>query len=404
MVNEGQIPDIRFDGFAGEWEAHELGEIGLVAMCRRIFKEQTTESEAVPFYKIGTFGGEADAYISRELYEEYKSKYPYPKTGDLLISAAGSIGKVVEYKGEAEYFQDSNIVWLNHNDSLVSAFLKQFYATVQWGGLEGSTLKRLYNKDILEMVIKLPSIGEQTAIGNFFRNLDDFIDLKKQQYEQTVNIKKAMLEKMFPKNGADVPEIRFDGFTGAWEAKKLGEIAPLRGGFAFQSEHFCDSGVPIVKISNILPSGTVGGSFDYYCEQADDANYTLPDKAAVLAMSGATTGKVSILNNPQNLKYYQNQRVGYFVDTENADYSFVSTLVQHDLFADKLSSVLVAGAQPNVSPKSIDNFEFFIPLSLPEQAAIGSFFHNLSTLITTQQQELEKLQNIKKACLSKMFV
>ena len=118
-------------------------------MCRRIFKEQTSENGEIPFYKIGTFGGEADAFISRELFEEYKAKYQYPKKGDILISASGSIGRTVVFTGKNEYFQDSNIVWLNHDKHLDNSFLKCFYSIVKWAGIEGSTIKRLYNDNIL---------------------------------------------------------------------------------------------------------------------------------------------------------------------------------------------------------------------------------------------------------------
>ena len=146
-------------------------------MCRRIFKEQTSESGDIPFYKIGTFGGEADAFISKELFEEYKAKYPYPKKGDILISASGSIGRTVEFTGENEYFQDSNIVWLNHDEHLDNSFLKWFYSVVKWVGIEGSTIKRLYNDNILNTVITLPSVAEQKKIGSYFANLDNLITL-----------------------------------------------------------------------------------------------------------------------------------------------------------------------------------------------------------------------------------
>lgn len=130
-------------------------------MCRRIFKEQTSENGEIPFYKIGTFGGEADAFISRELFEEYKAKYQYPKKGDILISASGSIGRTVVFTGKNEYFQDSNIVWLNHDKHLDNSFLKCFYSIVKWAGIEGSTIKRLYNDNILNTAITLPSVEEQ---------------------------------------------------------------------------------------------------------------------------------------------------------------------------------------------------------------------------------------------------
>ena len=195
--NGSSYPEIRFKGFTDPWEQRKLGEIGSVSMCRRIFKEQTSETGDIPFYKIGTFGADPDAFISRELFEEYKSKYPYPQKGDILISASGSIGRTVEFAGNNEYFQDSNIVWLNHDERLSNPFLKCFYSVVKWAGIEGSTIKRLYNDNILNTVICMPSVPEQKRIGLFFENLDNLITLHQRELEKLQNIKKSMLEKMF---------------------------------------------------------------------------------------------------------------------------------------------------------------------------------------------------------------
>ena len=195
--NGSSVPEIRFKGFTDAWEQRKLGEIGSVSMCRRIFKEQTSETGDIPFYKIGTFGADPDAFISRELFEEYKSKYPYPQKGDILISASGSIGRTVEFAGNNEYFQDSNIVWLNHDERLSNPFLKCFYSVVKWAGIEGSTIKRLYNDNILNTVICMPSVPEQKRIGLFFENLDHLITLHQRELEKLQNIKKSMLEKMF---------------------------------------------------------------------------------------------------------------------------------------------------------------------------------------------------------------
>ena len=172
--------------YTSSWEQRKLGEIGSVSMCRRIFKEQTSETGDIPFYKIGTFGAEPDAFISRELFEEYKSKYPYPKKGDILISASGSIGRTVEFAGNNEYFQDSNIVWLSHDERLSNSFLKCFYSVVKWAGIEGSTIKRLYNDNILNTVICMPSVPEQEHIGLFFENLDTLITLHQRKGKAAV--------------------------------------------------------------------------------------------------------------------------------------------------------------------------------------------------------------------------
>jgi type I restriction enzyme S subunit len=195
---EGQdVPEVRFPGFTDAWEQRKVGEVGSVSMCRRIFKEQTSESGDIPFYKIGTFGGQADAYISSELFAEYRSKYPYPKEGDILISASGSIGRTVEFTGKNEYFQDSNIVWLSHDDRLDNTFLKCFYSVVKWAGIEGSTIKRLYNDNILNTVISMPSVAEQKRIGTFFKELDNLITLHQRKLDDLKEFKNGLLQQMF---------------------------------------------------------------------------------------------------------------------------------------------------------------------------------------------------------------
>ncbi|MCQ9197204.1 restriction endonuclease subunit S [Pediococcus pentosaceus] len=204
-------------------------------------------------------------------------------------------------------------------------------------------------------------------------------------------------------NQAKYPQLRFKGFTDPWEERKLGDIAPLRGGFAFKSSKFRNTGVPIVRISNILSSGEVGGDFAYYDEQDKDDKYILPDKSAVLAMSGATTGKVSILSQTDYDKVYQNQRVGYFQSVDYIDYGFISTIVRSELFMMQLESVLVSGAQPNVSSKEIDSFNFMIPILVQEQQKIGSFFKQLDETIALHQRKLDLLKEQKKGYLQKMF-
>ena len=199
------------------------------------------------------------------------------------------------------------------------------------------------------------------------------------------------------------PKLRFPGFTEDWEQRKLGELAPLRGGFAFKSEKFTTAGIPIVKISNILQDGSVGSDFSCYEMIPDDENFTLRNGDTVLAMSGATTGKVSVLTCTEDEKYYQNQRVGFFTRKGNFNYDFVSVIVRSHLFIEQLKSVLVAGAQPNVSPKDIDSFEFMVPQKFVEQEKIGHFFKSLDKLITLHQRKFETLKKLKKGFLQKMF-
>jgi len=165
-----------------DWEQRKFGDLGSVAMCKRIFKEQTSTDGDIPFYKIGTFGAEPDAFISRELFEEYRGKFQYPNIGDMLISASGTIGRTVEYKGEEAYFQDSNIVWFKHDDRVDNSFLKCIYEIVKWSGIEGSTIKRLYNDNFLKTEFSMPKVAEQQQIGMYFQSLDHLITLHHRKY------------------------------------------------------------------------------------------------------------------------------------------------------------------------------------------------------------------------------
>ena len=192
------VPEIRLDGFEGEWEEKKLGSLGSVAMNKRIFKDETSDYGDIPFYKIGTFGGTADSFITKEKFKEYKEKYPYPEIGDILISASGSIGRTVVYNGEDAYYQDSTIVWLKHDQQLDNSYLKQYYGIIKWSGIEGTTIKRLYNKNILETNIFLPpSVVEQQAIGAYFSNLDNLITSYQEKISQLETLKKKLLQDMF---------------------------------------------------------------------------------------------------------------------------------------------------------------------------------------------------------------
>jgi type I restriction enzyme S subunit len=171
-------------------------------MCRRIFNQETKNIGAIPFYKIGTFGGEPDAYISKELYEQYKEKYPFPKNGDILISAAGTIGRTVIYNGKPSYFQDSNIVWIDNNEKqLANRFLFYLYKIIKWN-TEGGTIQRLYNNILYNSLIPVPAKQEQTAIAEALSDIDSLIT----EQEKLIAKKKAtkqgaMQELLRPKEG-----------------------------------------------------------------------------------------------------------------------------------------------------------------------------------------------------------
>ena len=359
------------------WEQRKLGEFGSVAMCKRIYKEQTSEQGDVPFFKIGTFGADPDAFISNELFEDYKRTYPYPTPGTLLISAAGSIGRIVEYQGEKAYFQDSNIVWLEHDHRLNDAFLKPLYSKIEWG-LEGSTIKRLYNKDLLSAEVTIPDGREQKEIGQFFAKLDSLITLHQRKYDKLVIFKKSMLEKMFPKDGESVPEIRFAGFTDPWEQRKFSEIVDVCSGRDYK--HLDEGPIPVY--------GTGG-----YMTSVSEALSHNRDAIGI--------GRKGTIDKPYLLKapFWTVDTLFYAIPKSDINLEFaLCSFLNVDWKSKDESTGL-----PSLSKESINETVLSVP-NVVEQNHLGNFFADLDRLITLHQRKLELLQNIKKSLLDKMFV
>lgn len=400
-MNKRQEPRLRFKGFTGEWKNKTLGDLGRVEMCRRIFKEQTQPSGEIPFFKIGTFGQEPDAFISSELFEEYRQKYPYPKQGDILISAAGTIGRTVEFTGENAYFQDSNIVWLRFDESqITSIFLNIIYQNIKWD-LEGSTIKRLYNSDLLSAEITLPSLPEQTHLGLFFRCLDSQIAESRAVLEKSRQLKKAMLAKMFPANGEKIPKIRFKGFEEEWECRKLGiEVEIIGGGTPDTTNStYWNGDIDWYSPTEIGEAAYANGSVKKITLlglQKSSAQI-LPANRTVLFTSRASIGDMAILTKDGST----NQGFQSFVVGERLDVYFFYTM------GFKIKDYALKNASGStfleISKNTLSQMEFFAP-SLKEQTAIGNFFRQLDETIALQVAEVEKLNQLKKGLLAAMLV
>ena len=361
-------------------------------MNKRIFKEQTTESGDVPFYKIGTFGGVADAYISNDLYDEYTKKYPHPKQGDVLISASGSIGRTVEYSGRREYFQDSNIVWLQHDDSIKNEFLKYFYEVVKWEGLEGSTIKRLYNKNILDTKILMPDTLEQTKIGAFFKKLDNLITLHQRKY---------FLLKMFLQKSNLL-------YTYAWEQRKLSSIATMHARIGWQNlrtSEFLDRGNYYLITGTDFIDGEIDLKTCHFVEKErydQDKNIQIKNGSILITKDG-TLGKVAYvegLDKPATLN------AGVFnvvIIDKNMENKYLFHYLKAPFLMDYVGKRATGGTIKHLNQNILVDFPVIHP-SYDEQTKIGAFFSKLDNLITLHQRKVKMLQNIKKSCLEKMFL
>ena len=402
-----KIPQIRFRGFDDEWSEKKLGTFGHVAMNKRIFKHQTTEVGEIPFFKIGSFGGTPNAFISRKLFEEYKRHFPYPSKGSLLISAAGSIGKIVEYEGGDEYFQDSNIVWLEHDNKIANLFLKQFYLFVNWSGLEGSTIKRLYNKNILDTRITVPEFEEQTQIGAYFKSLDRMIELHQRKHDKLVTLKQAMLQKMFPQDGATTPEIRFKGFEADWAEYELGDLMPVTSVKRVHQADWTSSGIRFLRARDIVSASKNEEPTDilYISRLRYEAYSLLSGKVEPgdLLITGVGTIGVPYLISNDDPVYFKDGNIIWFKNRGIMDgnffyYAFTSHSIQS--YISKSAGIGTVGTYTIENGKRTP----FVYPNQEEQQKIGAYFRTLDELISKHATQLEKLKNVKAACLEKMFV
>lgn len=333
-------------------------------MCKRIFKEQTSDEGEVPFYKIGTFGGEPDAFISRKLFDEYKTKYPYPHKGDILISASGSIGRTIEFTGKDEYFQDSNIVWLKHENEIDNNFLKVLYSIVEWS-CEGSTIKRLYNDNFLKTEFMLPQIDEQIKLGDYFANLDNLI---------TLHQRKSFL---------------YFSRINDWEQRKLGEIVervtrknqdlvselPLtisaQYGLIDQNEFF-DKRVASKDVSGYYL--IYNGEFAYNKSTSSDAPW-----GAIKRLDRYENGVLSTLYIVFRIK---NE------DILNSD--FLMNYYDTNNWHKDIQAIASEGARNhgllNIAPADFFETELMLPQDIEEQKNIGNYFKSLNNLITLHRR------------------
>ncbi|KHL77568.1 restriction endonuclease subunit S [Helicobacter pylori] len=372
------------------WQRVRLGDIGKPCMCKRVMKHQTTRYGEIPFYKIGTFGNTADAFISKKLFLEYKTKYSFPKKGDILISASGTIGRAVIYDGKPAYFQDSNIVWIDNDETLVkNDFLFYVYSHVKWN-TEHTTILRLYNDNFRNTLIPLPPLNEQIAIANILSDVDRYLYSLDALILKKESVKKALSFELLSQRK------RLKGFNQAWQRVRLGDICYLKNGFSFKSDLFKNMGIPIIRISNISSVDNCINTNDlvFYDPILIDNDYILKQGDLILAMSGATTGKSCLYN--LNKIAYLNQRVGVFRAKTSFCYDFLVQFVFSELFTSRLKLILTAGAQPNISSFDIEDFEILLP-PLDEQIAIANILSGLDSEIISLKNKKRQFENIKKA-------
>lgn len=403
-------PSLRFKTDDGsdfpEWEEKTLGDVGSVAMCKRVFKEQTCEVGDVPFFKIGTFGGAPDSYISQSLFDELKSKYAYPKVGTILLSASGTIGRQVEYKGEDAYYQDSNIVWLEHDDTVLDSYLKQFYSVVEWQGLEGSTIKRLYNKTILDTPFYRPSLPEQRKIADCLSAVDAVIAAQQAEVDAWEQRKKGVMQKLFSQ------EVRFKADDGSdfpdWEEKSLGDLGVFVRGLTYDKTQTVETdGIAVMRSNNIGSDGTLDYENEVRLVSKEPSEKQLLRKNDIVictANGSRLVGKAAKYDG--GYKEPSRITVGAFCGIFRSSDPVLPWWFQSDGYQRFLYSVKQGGngALTNINGKDIESINVMLPTSIDEQCKIADCLSSMDEVIQKSKNELAKWRELKKGLLQQMFV
>ncbi len=388
-----------------DWECVKIKDVATISMCKRIFANQTSTIGDVPFYKIGTFGKEADAYISSKLYVEYRNKYSFPQKGDILISAAGTLGRTVVYDGEKAYFQDSNIVWLDINKTrLCNEYLNQYYKAIKWASSEGSTIARLYNGIIYATYISLPPLPEQQRIAEALSDVDGMISSLEKLVAKYKSIKTACLQQMFPQNGETVPRMRLPGFTGAWEQRKLGEMGQTYTGLSGKTKgDFGHGQARFVTYMNVFSNPISNPEMTEPIEI--DSKQNEVEVGDVFFTTSSETpeevGMSSVLLEKRG-KIYLNSFCFGFRPSERIDSYYLAYMLRSESARAKITLLAQGISRYNISKNKVMEIAVSLP-SLDEQKMIGQYFCQLDNLITLHQRKLEKIQKIKQGMMQQLL-
>lgn len=399
-----------------DWEVVKVGEKFDFLKTYSNSREDLNNVDKISYIHYGEIHTKHKFYIDFakfELPKINKSKLPneiiFAQNGDLVIADASEdyadIGKSAEIKNltskavsglhtfllrdKNNNFADGYKGYLLYNETVAKS-IKKIATGISVLGISKTNLSNLQ--------IPLPPLKEQEKIAKILTTWDEAITKQTELLRAKELQKKALMQKLLS------GEVRFSGFSDEWEEVRLSKIIKLQGGYAFKSEEFKKSGIPIIRISNISNSSNYMEMDDlvYYDELPNESNFLIKRNDLLIAMSGATTGKVSIYNLEE--KAYLNQRVGLFkaIKPSLINYSFFTQFIFSNFFSVQLTSLLVAGAQPNISSKDIESLKIKLP-SLPEQQKIAEVLSLADDEINLLKNELKELKLQKKALMQKLL-
>ena len=387
-----------------DWKDASLGEVAEIRMCKRIFAEQTNLIGDIPFFKIGTFGRTPDAFISSDLYREYKKKYSFPKKGDILLSAAGTLGKTVIYDGEDAYFQDSNIVWLDIDRTKIkNEYLYQCYQAIKWASPEGSTISRLYNGIIRNTKIPLPPTEtEQHAIAEVLSDVDTLLATLDQMIVKKRDLKQAVMQQLL------TGKTRLPGFCSEWQKKTLGELGATYGGITGKTKS--DFGVGAAKyitFMNVMTNAVIDCTvFEQVNVSASETQNSVLRGDLLFNGSSETPEEVafcSLMAEEVPDLYLNSFCFGFrLFDDQQVDGLFLTYYIRANPGREMMKSLAQGSTRYNLSKTALREASVLLPLK-DEQVAIAEVLSGLDAELIALEARRDKSRNIKQAMMQQLL-
>ena len=409
-------PEIRFKGYTDEWEQRKLGE--LVGIYDGVHQTPDYQDSGIMFLSVENIATlKSEKYISEEAFErDYKV---YPEKGDILMTRIGDVGttNVVETAEKVAFYVSLALLKPNGIDSY---FLSNAMKTNAFQkGLRERTLvtaiPQKINKDEIGKIdiFITNNDEEQKKIGAYFSNLDHLITLHQRKCDEVKSLKKYMLQKMFPQNEQKVPEIRFEGFTEAWEQRKLIDLVDVldgdRGKNYPTSDDFDISGHTLfLNASNVTNDGFLFQDNQFITEEKSNSmgNGKLEEDDIVVTSRGSL-GHIAWYNaDISSFVPYARINSGMLIlrNKKEIETEYLNHFMKSSKGQSQISFISFGSAQPQLTKKGVEDLEVILPTRRDEQVQLGHYFSNLDHLITLHQQKCEELKKIKKFMLQKMFV
>ena len=420
-------PKIRFKGFKDAWEQRKLGEIygsignAFVGTATPYYVNQGhfyLESNNV---KDGQINHNSEIFINDEFYEKQKDKWLH--AGDMVMVQSGHVGHAAVIPKELDNTAaHALIMFRNAKEKIEPYFLNYEYQTDKTKKkieniTTGNTIKHILASDMQEFEVDIPKYEEQKIIAGYFRTIDHLITLHQRKCDETKQLKKFMLQKMFPKNGEKNPKIRFEGFTDDWEQRKLGALMEdgiileqsdgNHGELYPRSEEFVNEGIPYIAASSISSDGErIDFNLTKYLsmERAIQFRKGVAKNGDVLLAHNATVGPSVMLSMDYEFAILSTSLTLYRLDKEKMSPMFFLQAIRSGYFQKQLEVFMKQTTRSQVPILTQRNLQISYPINKVEQERIGEFLSNLDHLITLHQRKCEKLKALKKFMLQNMFI